>query len=98
MPQEPTVLLKESLERATSRAAIEPDNNFLWGLGLCGGEEPEEELSRLIWVVRDGQQTSVTLANVERNFWNSSTVDGKGYQLISRALVVYWIDTYTRSC
>jgi hypothetical protein len=66
----------ESSFTASSRCL--PDGNFLWAVLPSRGEEPKEELASLIRSIRDGQKTSVRLANVEGNLWNTGTIDGKG--------------------
>jgi len=52
-----------------------PYHDLLWSLREGRREEPEEELAGLIWTVRDGQQASIGLANVERYFRDTGAID-----------------------
>lgn len=76
MPQEPTVLLKESLERATSRAAIEPDGNFVNRLSKLRLEDEKQRSGVILLINR--HRPRIHFANVIINI--GQLVDEVGYQ------------------
>jgi hypothetical protein len=84
LPCERAVLGQESAERATSWSTVQPDHNLLFCFRLSGREEPEEKLASLVGVIRDGQKSSVRLADIEGDLGKASTVHGKRLCLIRR--------------
>ena len=76
---------------------VQPDGD-LFRCRLSGGrEEPEEELSCLIFLLSDGQEACVTLADVPCNVGESATVDGKGWVAVSQESTPMTADkTYVR--
>lgn len=50
MPQEPTVLLEEALEKTTPRAAVKPDGDFINRLPKLGLEDEEQRSEVVIRV------------------------------------------------
>lgn len=46
-------------------------------IGIAAGEEPEEQFPALSRRFRDWQQTSIRLADIEVDIWNSRAIDNK---------------------
>jgi hypothetical protein len=51
---------------------VQPDGNLVICIWVLGWEEPEVEFRGLIGGIADGQKTSVGLANVKVDVWDSS--------------------------
>lgn len=62
-----------------SRATIEPDNDIVLASRVLGGEEPKEVLLLLTLGLRsiDGNETGVTLADIEVNVRDSRSINVK---------------------
>jgi hypothetical protein len=63
---------------------LAPDNDLISWVRVVAREEPEEELSCLIFFLSDGQEACVTLADVPCDIGESATVDGKGWVAVSQ--------------
>lgn len=47
-----------------SHTSIEPQRNLVGGIGICRRKEPEEKLSRFIWIVTNWQKTGVRFLTI----------------------------------
>lgn len=56
---------------------IEPNDDLLGGIGVLRGEEPEVQLARLVRLVRNGEQASVRLSNIEVDLRDGRAIDRK---------------------
>lgn len=63
---------------------LAPDHNLVSWLWVVTWEEPEEELSCLIFLTGDGKKTRVTLADIPCNVRKGATIDGKGWVNVSQ--------------
>lgn len=48
---------------------------------------PEEELARLVGTIRDGQQSGVGFADIERDFWDTRSIHREFFQIVSFVMV-----------
>ena len=76
---------------------LAPNHDLISWVRVVAREEPEEELSCLIFLLSDGQEACVTLADVPCNVGESATVDGKGWVAVSQESTPMTADkTYVR--
>jgi hypothetical protein len=59
---------------------LAPNHNLVSWVRVVAREEPEEELSCLIFLLGDGEKARVTLADVPCNVGESAAIDGKGWR------------------
>jgi hypothetical protein len=57
---------------------LAPNHDLVSWRRIITREEPEEELPCLIFLLRNGEQTRVALANIPGNVGESAAVDCKG--------------------
>jgi hypothetical protein len=57
---------------------LAPNHDLISWRWVVAREEPEEELPCLIWILVDGKQTRVTLADIPCNVGESAAVNCKG--------------------
>ena len=67
-----------------SSVLLAPNNDLISWVRVVARKEPEEKLSCLIFLLSDGQEACVTLADVPCNVGESATVDGKGWVAVSQ--------------
>ena len=63
---------------------LAPNHDLISWVRVVAREEPEEELSCLIFLLSDGEEARVTLADVPCNVGESATVYGKGWIKVSQ--------------
>ena len=77
LPRDGTVLLEEALQGTATGTAIQPNGYVVLPCRVTCGKEPEEELTVLVLVDGNREETGVGLPNVEVNFGNSGAVHTK---------------------
>jgi hypothetical protein len=76
--------------------SLAPNHDLVSRLRGVTREEPEEELSCLIFLTGDGEETRVTLADIPRNVGKSASVDRKCWDDVSQELTIPVCKTYVR--
>lgn len=61
LPQEWTVFLKKTFKRTTTRPSVQPNQNFISGVDVFRGEEPEVKLAGVL-CTGDWHKTGITLS------------------------------------
>jgi len=56
---------------------LAPYYDLIFWLWVVAREKPEEELSCLVLLTADGEETRVALANIPCNVGKSAAIDGK---------------------